>query len=88
MAAAPDMTVTLTSATFTAAGTTTALGTDITATIDAKGNAYFYGSWTENATLAVALKKDGSVIRTVSKTVAAASTAGSSYALNALPTEQ
>jgi hypothetical protein len=83
VAAAPDMTVTLTSAAFTTNGDKTATATDgIIATADAKGNAYFYGKWTENATLTVALKEDATTFPTVSRTVAAASAAGSSYALD------
>lgn len=77
VAAAPDMTVTLTAAAFTAAGTTNALdaGT-IATTADAKGNAYFYGTWTANAQLS--LKADWYEF---TKT-ATASDAGKSYAIN------
>lgn len=77
VAAAPGMTVTLTAADFTAVGTTSALGAGTLATTaDAKGNAYFYGSWTANAQLS--LKADWYEF---TKT-AAASDAGKSYAVN------
>lgn len=78
VAVVPNITVTLTAANFTPVGTTTALGAGtLTATTDAKGNAYFYGSWTVDTQISVSI--DGSPA--ISKTIATASATGRSYAL-------
>lgn len=83
VAAAPDMSVVLTAANFTPARTTTALGTStITATTDSKGNAYFYGTWTENTQLNMELQEKGTKLTDVSKTTNATSDNGKSYAID------
>lgn len=77
VAAIPGMSVVLTADEFTAAGTTTALGTEgTTATADSKGNAYFYGTWTGNTQFSL---KAGWYEFTKTAT---ASEAGKSYAVN------
>lgn len=84
VAAAPDMSVVLTAANFTPAGTTTALGTEgtITATADSKGNAYFYGTWTGNTQLKVDLKEEVTSLTQVLTTTTATSDNGKSYAID------
>lgn len=83
--AVPNMEVTLSAAAFTPVGTTVVLGeTTIKATADTQGNAYFYGTWAENANLKVALAEDGSYLTDVTKIVATASAVGNSYAIDGL----
>lgn len=86
VAAAPGMSVTLTATAFTPATATTTLGENtLTATADAKGNAYFYGTWTETASLKITTNVDSRDWTLAEKTITASSIQGKSYALNAIP---
>src|SRR5574344_638764 len=54
IAATPSTVVKLTCADFTANDGTTTAASGFTTTADANGNAYFYGTWTANAAMAIA----------------------------------
>lgn len=83
VAATSDMSVVLTAAEFTPAGSDAALSNGtITATADSKGNAYFYGTWMGNTQLNVELKEEGTKLTDVSKTTTATSDNGKSYAID------
>lgn len=90
VAVAEGMEATLTCSSFIPAGTLAALGASetLTSKADAKGNAYFFGSWEANAEIAVTIKDEGVTfaegVAQVTKTPVAASEAGKSYALNGL----
>ena len=57
---------------------------DLTTTADAKGNAYFYGTWKANAELAIAFNFSSTDYNLGSKKAADVSANGTSYALDAL----
>ncbi|MDD3108646.1 MAG: hypothetical protein PHV49_05505 [Alistipes sp.] len=80
VAAEPNVTRTLTCTTFQPAGSTEAVTVAISATTDAKGNAYFYGSWPEGTTINILNESNETL---VSKTGLTANTANTSYVLDA-----
>lgn len=84
IAATPSTVVKLTCADFTANDGTTTAASGFTTTADANGNAYFYGTWTANATMAIAFNYSSTDYNLGSKKATDASTTGTSYALNAL----
>lgn len=84
IAATPSTVVKLTCADFTANDGTTTAASGFTTTADANGNAYFYGTWTANAELAIAFNYSSTDYNLGSKKATDASTTGTSYALNAL----